>query len=427
MNRFDWASFFSNILSVVLGIFITFGIQGVIDRRAERKDVSSALELVKEELVSNRSSLQEVIDIIALEKDAAVFIRDNKSNFSKIEEDSLIVKNAVLGEEYFFTVTDDALELLKSSSLFQKINDKNLALSIIKAYDYLEASSQAFNTHEKNKASLSKDANVDAFKKASLRVSGAEYQKAFYSSKEADFFLNSVIGMSDDSIMVEGIQEIDATVASIETRLKGRTKPVKMVMETTMGDIKFRLYDETPLHRDNFIKLAEEHYFDSLLFHRVIEDFMIQGGDPNSKNAEPGQLLGDGDPGYTVPAEFRLEKGIYHKRGVIGAAREGDDVNPEQASCASQFYFVWGKVFDDAGLDKTQERLDRETGGRIKLTPEMREYYKKHGGTPHLDGQYTVFGEITKGRKVVEAIQKVATDENDRPLTDVRILRVYKK
>ncbi|MDO5443744.1 MAG: peptidylprolyl isomerase [Bacteroidia bacterium] len=203
--------------------------------------------------------------------------------------------------------------------------------------------------------------------------------------------------------------------------------PVVMVMETTMGNIEFRLYDETPLHRDNFVKLAGEHYFDSLLFHRVIEDFMIQGGDPNSKDAEPGQMLGDGDPGYTVPAEFCLEDGIYHKRGVIGAAREGDDVNPEQASCASQFYFVWGKVFDDAGLDKTQERLDRETGGRIKLTPEMREYYKTYGGTPHLDGQYTVFGEITEGLEVVEAIQKVDTDENDRPLTDVRILKVYKK
>ena len=203
--------------------------------------------------------------------------------------------------------------------------------------------------------------------------------------------------------------------------------PVTMVMETTMGDIEFRLYDETPLHRENFIKLAEEHYFDSLLFHRVIEDFMIQGGDPNSRNAEPGQFLGDGDPGYTVPAEFRLDEGIYHKRGVIGAAREGNDVNPEMASCASQFYFVWGKVFDDEGLDRTQERIDRETGGKVKLTPEMREYYKTYGGTPHLDGQYTVFGEITEGLDVVEAIQKMDTDENDRPLTDVRIMKVYQK
>lgn len=200
-----------------------------------------------------------------------------------------------------------------------------------------------------------------------------------------------------------------------------------VVLETTLGTIELKLYDETPQHRDNFISLVKEKAYDSLLFHRVIRDFMIQGGDPDSKDAAPGVLLGEGDRPYTVPAEFRLEKGIFHRRGVLAAAREGDDVNPEQRSSAMQFYIVWGRVFDDEGLDKMQERLDRQTGGRVKLTPQMREVYKTVGGTPHLDGQYTVFGEVTSGLDVVDAIQNVATDENDRPLENVRILKAYLK
>ncbi len=198
-------------------------------------------------------------------------------------------------------------------------------------------------------------------------------------------------------------------------------------METTMGTIELKLYDATPLHRDNFRNLVREGAYDSLLFHRVIKDFMIQGGDPDSKNAAPGMLLGEGDKPYTVPAEFRLDEGIFHRRGVLAAAREGDDVNPEQRSSAMQFYIVWGRVFDEAGLDQIQERLDRRAGGRVKLTPEMREVYKTTGGTPHLDGQYTVFGEVVSGLDVVDAIQQVATDDNDRPLEDVRIIRAYLK
>ena len=198
-----------------------------------------------------------------------------------------------------------------------------------------------------------------------------------------------------------------------------------VVMETTEGTIVLKLYDQTPLHRDNFRSLVAEGAFDSLLFHRVIQDFMIQGGDPDSKYAEPGVLLGEGDRDYTVPAEFRLEDGIFHRRGVLAGAREGDDVNPEQRSSAMQFYIVWGKIFDDAGLDKVQERLDNRTAGRGKLTPEMREVYKTVGGTPHLDGQYTVFGEVVSGLDVVDAIQHVPTDEHDRPLTDVRIIKAY--
>ncbi|MCQ2146465.1 MAG: peptidylprolyl isomerase [Bacteroidales bacterium] len=212
-------------------------------------------------------------------------------------------------------------------------------------------------------------------------------------------------------------------------RSKSSAEPVsnEVVMETTMGNIVLRLLDETPLHRDNFLSLVKEHAYDSLLFHRVIEDFMIQGGDPDSKNAEPGAFLGEGDRPYTVPAEFRLEDGIYHKRGMLAAARESDDVNPEQASSAMQFYITWGNIFDEEGIAAMQERLDSRTGGKVKLTEKMIQTYMTEGGCPHLDGQYTVFGEVLEGMDVVDAIQKVQTDENDRPVEDVRIIKCYIK
>ena len=194
-----------------------------------------------------------------------------------------------------------------------------------------------------------------------------------------------------------------------------------------MGTIEVKLYNQTPQHRDNFLSLVEEGAYDSLLFHRVIKDFMIQGGDPESRNAVKGQILGDGDRPYTLPAEFRLEDGIFHRRGVLAAAREGDDVNPEQRSSAMQFYIVWGRVFDDERLDYVQQRMDEITGGKVKYTEEMRNAYKTVGGTPHLDGLYTVFGEVVSGLDVVDAIQQVATDENDRPVEDVRILKAYVK
>ena len=137
-----------------------------------------------------------------------------------------------------------------------------------------------------------------------------------------------------------------------------KKKEVHVVMETTKGNIEMKLYDATPLHRDNFKMLVEEGAYDSLLFHRVIRDFMIQGGDPDSKHAEPGILLGEGDRSYTIPPEFRLNEGIFHRRGVLAAAREGDDVNPEQRSSAMQFYIVWGKTFDDESLDRVQKRIE---------------------------------------------------------------------
>lgn len=201
-----------------------------------------------------------------------------------------------------------------------------------------------------------------------------------------------------------------------------QTCSTEVLFETTAGNIRIALFDETPQTRDNFLKITKMGIYDSLLIHRVIKDFMIQSGDTNSKHAKPGQLLGTGDFDYTTEAEFRLPQ-IFHRRGMVAMAREGDKVNPERRSSACQFYIVWGKVYqDDRLLAKVQERLDSATNGQVKLTPEMIQEYKTIGGTPHLDGQYTVFGKVVEGMDVVEKIQAVQTDKNDRPLEDIRIL-----
>ncbi len=180
-----------------------------------------------------------------------------------------------------------------------------------------------------------------------------------------------------------------------------------------MGDIKIKLYDETPLHRDNFIKLVNEHYLDSTLFHRVINKFMIQGGDPDSKNAQAATMLGNGGPQYTIPAEFRPD--LIHKKGVLAAAREGDMVNPQKASSGSQFYIVQGKVFTTEELDMLSKRMGKT------FTPEQIKIYSTVGGTPHLDGAYTVFGEVVSGWDVIDKIAAVATDKNNRPIDDIRM------
>lgn len=199
----------------------------------------------------------------------------------------------------------------------------------------------------------------------------------------------------------------------------------QVMLETTMGNIRLELNEkDTPLHSKNFKDLVEKGFYDSLLFHRLAYNFVIQAGDPNSKNAEEGKLLGNVEEPYSIPAEISYPQQM-HKRGALCMAREGDANNPERASSAYQFYIVYGKRFDDAMLDKVQERLDTTTKGQVKLTPEVRETYKAIGGLPHLDGQYTVFGEVVEGIDVVKRMQMMDVDENSRPLNDIRILRAY--
>ncbi|MGH2565780.1 MAG: peptidylprolyl isomerase, partial [Ginsengibacter sp.] len=174
-------------------------------------------------------------------------------------------------------------------------------------------------------------------------------------------------------------------VFSQEATLRKKDRKRDVLLQTNYGDIIIRLSDSTPLHRDNFLKLVKSHYYDSVLFHRVIKNFMIQSGDPNSKHTEAGEPLGNGGPNYTIPAEFRQT--LFHKKGVIAAARMGDAENPTKASSGSQFYIVQGKTFTDAGLDSVEKyRLKR------KIPANEREVYKTIGGTPHLDQTYTVFG-----------------------------------
>ena len=239
----------------------------------------------------------------------------------------------------------------------------------------------------------------------------------------------------------------------------------RLKIKTTEGDIIIRLYDETPKHRDNFLKHAKEGYFNGTLFHRVIKDFMIQGGDPDSKNAPKGKMLGTGGPDYTIPAEFVYPQ-YFHKRGALSAARTGDEVNPEKESSGSQFYIVWGKTFkpaelkqmehqmamqqeqqvfnqltrehheeimnlrrnrDRVGLQELQDKLIEQTKttckqqGKPSFTEEQIEVYTNVGGTPFLDNQYTVFGEVEEGLDIVERIQNCNTDRNDRPTEDVKI------
>jgi cyclophilin family peptidyl-prolyl cis-trans isomerase len=239
--------------------------------------------------------------------------------------------------------------------------------------------------------------------------------------------------------------------------------PVNVLIKTGMGDIEVELYDQTPQHRDNFVKLVKEGFYDGVLFHRVIKEFMIQAGDPDSKNAKAGAQLGRGGPDYTIPAEFVPE--LIHQRGALSAARQGDNVNPQKASSGSQFYIVQGKIFSDEELNRieaqrtmglTQQMFTRyieeekekaKAGGKdidqqkiqeaakakatewaqnnpYKMPEERRQIYKTIGGTPHLDDEYTVFGRVTKGLEVVEAISLVATAAADRPIKDVKIIKM---
>lgn len=191
-------------------------------------------------------------------------------------------------------------------------------------------------------------------------------------------------------------------------------KRTHVLIETNKGDIEVVLYDETPLHRDNFVKLVEEEYYDGLLFHRVIDKFMIQGGDPDSRNARAGQSLGMGGPGYTIPAEI----GSPHLRGTLAAARTGGPSNPNKESSGSQFYIVHGRTYSDQELDAMELR------NKVKYNETQRRLYKESGGTPQLDTEYTVFGEVVSGMEVVDMIATVQKDSKDRPVEDVVMTKV---
>ncbi len=182
-------------------------------------------------------------------------------------------------------------------------------------------------------------------------------------------------------------------------------------IETTLGDIVIKLYNETPGHRDNMIKLIQDDFYKGQLFHRVISDFMIQGGDPHSVGAEKGQRLGTGGPGYTIPAEFNMN--LIHKKGALAAARQGDRMNPEKESSGSQFYLVQGRVFSPEELNLMEQNKV------VKLSKELSGIYTTLGGTPHLDGSYTIFGEVVEGLEVMDRIAAVDTDSYNRPLEDV--------
>ncbi len=186
-----------------------------------------------------------------------------------------------------------------------------------------------------------------------------------------------------------------------------------ILITTDSGNIRIVLYNETKFHRDNFIKLIKEGYFDGQCFHRLIKNFMIQGGDPNSKNAEKGELLGQGGPGYSIPAEIVPQ--YFHKKGALAAARKGDEVNPSKSSSGSQFYIIQGTLFTKAQLDLMVQRKMH-----APFTAKEIEAYTTLGGSPHLDGGYTVFGEITEGFDVFDKLMKAPVDAYDRPLTDIK-------
>lgn len=196
----------------------------------------------------------------------------------------------------------------------------------------------------------------------------------------------------------------------------------EVLLQTDKGDIKVVLYNETPHHRDNFLKLVKEGYYDGNLFHRVIADFMIQTGDSTTRHAKPGDSVGERQPDYTIPAEIIYPK-YFHKRGALAAAREADADNPQRESSSSQFYIVYGTTYSELSLNRVQEHIDEATDGKVKLTDEIRDYYRKYGGAPHLDGQYTVFGEVIEGLNVVRNINYVRTDDYDRPIDDVHIIK----
>jgi peptidyl-prolyl cis-trans isomerase B (cyclophilin B) len=202
---------------------------------------------------------------------------------------------------------------------------------------------------------------------------------------------------------------VAALLLSCALQLSAQTRRVKII--TPYGKMIFTLNNETPAYRDNFVRLVKKHFYDGLLFHRVIKGFMIQGGDPQSRNAKPGEALGEGSVSYTLPADFHED--LFHRKGALAAARKGDAVNPSRASSGCQFYIVQGKKYTATQLD----RIERQTGHHF--TTEQRKAYETEGGTPFLDGAYTVFGQLIKGMDVLDKIASVPTDGHDRPQKNV--------
>lgn len=209
---------------------------------------------------------------------------------------------------------------------------------------------------------------------------------------------------------------------AVPAKQKQSNTRTQVELQTEKGTITIELYNETPLHKANFIKLCKEHYFDSLMFHRVIRNFMIQTGDLKSRHAEIDTRLGDGDPGYTLTAEI-LYPQFWHKRGAVAAARTGDAVNPQRRSSGSQFYIVWGQDFQtEKELDEVLDKISARSNGKVSFPQEVRKSYYNNGGTPWLDGGYTVFGEVVKGLNIVDKIQSVPINDLDRPFADIRII-----
>ncbi|MBO7540758.1 MAG: peptidylprolyl isomerase [Bacteroidales bacterium] len=198
-----------------------------------------------------------------------------------------------------------------------------------------------------------------------------------------------------------------------DTKSVTNNKKSYVLLQTDYGNMKILLYEETPLHRENFIKLVKSGFYDGLLFHRVINGFMIQGGDPESRNAQSGAMLGNGGPGYTIPAEFVPK--YFHKKGVIAAAREGDNVNPMKESSGSQFYIVQGRIYNEAIMQKIAAQMNKT------FSAEQIKAYGTIGGSPWLDNDYTVFGEVVEGLDVIDKIAAVKCGPNDRPVEDVKM------
>jgi cyclophilin family peptidyl-prolyl cis-trans isomerase len=233
------------------------------------------------------------------------------------------------------------------------------------------------------------------------------------------------IAQPANNVTTPAVTEVAAETAKTETPADFKSIPGSIVkINTKFGDMVVRLYDETPKHRDNFLKLAGEKFYDGLLFHRCIPSFMIQGGDPNSRGASMNQMLGSGGPGYTVPAEFNAA--LIHKKGALCAARQGDQVNPAKASSGSQFYIASGQPWTEMQLAQNETNIALSMPG-FKYTDEQKKIYQTVGGTAQLDMNYTVFGEVIQGLNIIDSVLALPT-QRDRPLSDVTMkVEILKK